>query len=309
MPIPMARRLDRPSGPVDAVLDTDTFNEIDDQFALAYLLLSPESVRLRAVLAAPFYDEKREFWNYKSESAREGMEKSYDEILRLLDLMGREDFKACVYKGAERFMREEAGPIESPAARELVRLAMEHTPENPLYVIGIAAPTNIASAILLEPAVKERIVVVWMGGASFAWPSCREFNLSQDLSASQVLFDPEVALVQIPGMGVSSAFTVSPQELKHFLEGRNPLSDYLAKNVLLAMDDPNGEKLWTRPIWDVCAAAWLTGEEYVLSRLEKKPMPGERDYDFSHAETEERYVYHINRDALMRDLFAKLTRE
>ena len=34
-----------PDGPVDAVLDTDTYNEIDDQFAVAYTLLSPERIR------------------------------------------------------------------------------------------------------------------------------------------------------------------------------------------------------------------------------------------------------------------------
>ena len=48
------RRLDPPSGPVRMVLDTDTYNEIDDQFALAYALLSPERLDVEAVYAAPF---------------------------------------------------------------------------------------------------------------------------------------------------------------------------------------------------------------------------------------------------------------
>ena len=34
----LLKRLEHPSGRVDVVLDTDTFNEIDDQFALAYLI-------------------------------------------------------------------------------------------------------------------------------------------------------------------------------------------------------------------------------------------------------------------------------
>ena len=33
-------RLSRPTGPVDVVLDTDTYNEIDDQFAVSYLICS-----------------------------------------------------------------------------------------------------------------------------------------------------------------------------------------------------------------------------------------------------------------------------
>ena len=33
----LLNRLKRPEGKIDVVLDTDTYNEIDDQFALAYL--------------------------------------------------------------------------------------------------------------------------------------------------------------------------------------------------------------------------------------------------------------------------------
>ena len=40
--------------PIMAVLDTDTYNEIDDQFALAYALLARDVVDLQAVIAAPF---------------------------------------------------------------------------------------------------------------------------------------------------------------------------------------------------------------------------------------------------------------
>jgi purine nucleosidase len=50
--------LEPPTGRVRAVLDTDTFNEIDDQFALVYALLAPERIRLEAVYAAPFDNER-----------------------------------------------------------------------------------------------------------------------------------------------------------------------------------------------------------------------------------------------------------
>ena len=39
--------LEWPTSRVDMVLDTDTYNEIDDQFALAYAALSPERIRAR----------------------------------------------------------------------------------------------------------------------------------------------------------------------------------------------------------------------------------------------------------------------
>ena len=48
-------RLSRPTGPVDVVLDTDTYNEIDDQFAVSYLICSAEKLHLQAIYAAPFF--------------------------------------------------------------------------------------------------------------------------------------------------------------------------------------------------------------------------------------------------------------
>lgn len=82
--------------PVPMILDTDTFNEIDDQFALVYALCSPEHWRVAGVTAAPFL-------NARSDSAGDGMRKSHDEILRILELMGcRGRIPACA--GSTRFM-------------------------------------------------------------------------------------------------------------------------------------------------------------------------------------------------------------
>ena len=54
----LLHRLEIPTGPVDVVLDTDTANEVDDQFALSYLLASQEKLRVQAIYAAPFLREK-----------------------------------------------------------------------------------------------------------------------------------------------------------------------------------------------------------------------------------------------------------
>ena len=80
----LLKNLQVPTGPVDVVLDTDTYNEIDDQFALSYLLRSRPRLNLKAICAAPFF-------NNNSTSPEDGMEKSYHEILKLLRLAGREE--------------------------------------------------------------------------------------------------------------------------------------------------------------------------------------------------------------------------
>jgi hypothetical protein len=74
-------RLQPPEGKIQMILDTDTYNEIDDQFAIVYALLSPKRLDVKAIYAAPFY-------NSRSTSPADGMEKSYEEILRVLAKLG-----------------------------------------------------------------------------------------------------------------------------------------------------------------------------------------------------------------------------
>ncbi len=53
----MKRRLQPPSEPVRMVLDTDCRNEIDDQFALAWALLSENEIHVEACYAEPYSHE------------------------------------------------------------------------------------------------------------------------------------------------------------------------------------------------------------------------------------------------------------
>jgi len=53
-PAARLKMLEPPTGKVAVVFDTDTANEIDDQFALAWALLTPEIIDLKAVIAEPF---------------------------------------------------------------------------------------------------------------------------------------------------------------------------------------------------------------------------------------------------------------
>ena len=189
------KRLARPRGPVDVVLDTDAYNEIDDQFAIAYMMKSPEMLRPQAIYAAPFF-------NSNSTGPADGMERSYQEILKLLSLMGRKDMK--VFRGSNRYLPDENTPVESDAARDLADRAMRYSEEHPLYVVAIGAITNVASALLLRPEIKDRIVVVWLGGHSREWPDSNEFNMFQDVAAARIIFGCGLPLVQLPCMGAVS---------------------------------------------------------------------------------------------------------
>ena len=203
-------RLRKPEGMVDVVLDTDTYNEIDDQFALSYLVRSGDRLRLQAVYAAPFF-------NHHSESPGDGMEKSYREILKILELLEVPEYQTRVYRGSAEYLPDEKTLVDSPAARDLAKRALARSEEEPLYVVAIGAITNVASALLLEPEIKEKIVVVWLGGHALDWHDNREFNMMQDVAAARVVFDSGVPLVLLPCMGVVSSFSVSGPELEYWL--------------------------------------------------------------------------------------------
>lgn len=297
----LIRRLEKPSLPVDVVLDTDAYNEVDDQFALSYLFHCGDRLRVKAVFAAPFHNDK-------SSGPADGMEKSYQEILNLLRLLGREDFISRVFRGSERYLPDESEPVESDAALYLTKLAMEYTPERPLYIVAIGAITNIASALLLEPAIRDRIVIVWLGGHSYGWPHNREFNLNQDIAAARIVLGCGAAIVQLPCLGVVSSFTVSRADLETYLKGQNPLCDYLVNTVLRDMEHRNTVPTWSRVIWDVAAVSWLLDGSFTEDRLEHSPIPEYSGrYSFDGSRHFIRYVYAVHRDELFYDLVKKLT--
>jgi inosine-uridine nucleoside N-ribohydrolase len=237
------------------------------------------------------------------------MEKSYEEILRVVDLCGKGALKENVFKGSGTYLPDEKTPVDSPAARDLVKRAMAYTPEKPLYVVAIGAITNVASAILMEPAITERIVIVWLGGQAHFWPAEPEFNMSQDIAAGRVVFGCGGPLVQLPCMGVVTHLAVTEPELRHHLKGKSPLGDYLYTITCRDAIEDGGNSCWSRVIWDISAVAWLLSERFTRDELIKAPIPS---YDHGYIHTPHRHLmkvaYFVHRDAVFEDLFNKVAK-
>ena len=293
----LLKRLQKPSGKIDAILDTDAYNEIDDQFALAFFLKLKDKINPLGIYAAPFH-------NKNSTNPADGMEKSYAEVFKILSLMERDDLKPIVKRGSVKYLPSENEPVDSEAARDLVEKAMRYTPEKPLYVVAIGAITNIASAIIMKPEIIDRIVIVWLGGHAHHWPDTSEFNMKQDVAAARVVFGCGAAVVQLPCMGAVSSFTVSGPELERWLRGKNKLCDYLVQYTSESAIHDGGLPNWTRVIWDVTAVAWLLDEACMEDRLCPSPIPQyDHHYSFDPNRHFIRYVYHIHRDKLFKALF------
>lgn len=297
-PAQRLRRLDHPNGRIRMVLDTDTYNEIDDQFALAQALLSPEKLTVEAVYAAPFF-------NNRSSGPADGMERSYEEILRLLALMHRSP-EGFAFRGATAYLDKE-NLVKTEAVADLIERALDSPPDDPLYVVAIAALTNVATAVLLEPRIIEHIVVVWLGGNALHWPHTLEFNLMQDIPAAQVLFDCGVPLVLVPCEGVTTHLHTTVPELEAYLAGHNALCDFLVDTVKGYHEDHFG---WSKVVWDVAAVAWLLNPDWVPTELVASPILTDGGtWSVDRSRHLIRAATFIHRDPIFRDLFTKLRRE
>lgn len=297
------RCLEVPKGKIDVVLDTDAYNEIDDQFAIAYLLSMKEKVNIKGFTAAPFF-------NNRSTCALDGMEKSYEELKRLFAFAGRTDLIEKTYRGSDRYLENEQTPVISDAASFLAELSKEYSEEAPLYIVAIGAITNVASAFLMRPEMKDCTVVVWLGGHSHHFHITDEFNMRQDIAAARVIFDCGVPVVQLPCFGTVDHFLTTRPELEYWLKGKNPICDYLVENTIQEAESYAAGKPWSRVIWDVTAVAWLVNDDnrFMSSRIVESPIVG---YDMKYSFDPDRhpicYVDIIYRDALFEDMVHGLT--
>ena len=196
---------------IPVVIDSDTYNEIDDQFAIAYALCRPQSLDVRALFAAPFVNDR-------AETPAEGMQKSLTEMYRVRALCHSH---VPIFAGSGAFLDEENRPVESPACDELIRLAHSMPEGKRLYVVAIAALTNVASALLKAPEIAPRLSVCWLGGNARDFADQNEFNLRQDRRAAQVLLDSGAHVVWFPCRGVCSHLSLTKWEAAHWLPSRS----------------------------------------------------------------------------------------
>ncbi|ANE48699.1 nucleoside hydrolase [Paenibacillus swuensis] len=289
-------RLAYPDRKIRMVLDTDTYNEIDDQFAVIYALKSPERMQVEAFYAAPFFNEL-------STGPRDGMEKSYNELEKISGLLP-EMGEMPIYRGSAEYLPGADTAVESDAARNLVERAMASPDDDPLYVVAIGAITNVASAILMEPRIVEKIVVVWLGGHALQWADTKEFNLFQDIHASRVVLDSGVPLVLVPCFGVASHLQTTLSEIREYVKDSGPAGNYLYETF---RDCSTDHFAYSRVIWDIANIAYLNNGDWTPSALVHSPRLSE-DFRWSVDTSRHliRYVHAVDRNAIFRDLFTKL---
>ena len=186
---------------IRVIADTDCNCECDDQFCIAHMLMTPR-FDVRGIVAEHYAEKNSE-------------QESYEEILRIMKLMGVEhvtsdsnqiegdfienvadqtsekienakDERVRVLHGAQNAMGDIHTPIESEGAHFIVEEAMKDD-SRPLFICGQAACTNIASAYLMEPRIAEKVVVIWIGGRPYPEGGF-EFNQNNEFERCKSTF-------------------------------------------------------------------------------------------------------------------------
>ncbi len=218
------------------ILDTDAYNEIDDQFFLAYSLFQ-ERFDIEAITAAHYR------WEQGS------VDESYYEILRVLEIMGIKP-QFPVVRGSDVAMPDEKTPKRSAATDLIRRLALSPTDKRPLYILAVGALTNVGSAIVAHPEIKDRIKVIWLGG----FPpdgNMREFNAFNDRASVKAVFESGVDLTVVPTETSARYLTLPYAEAEQRLRHTNALG-----RMLLTILRDYGERDG-KVIWDISVPAYM----------------------------------------------------
>ena len=279
---------------INVILDTDTYNECDDQFALAYMLLSQDRFNIEAITVAPYHHDN-------DISIEEGQEKSYQEILKICNWLNF-DTENKVFKGSNGYI-ENGYNETNEAVEKIIEIARKN---EKTYIMAIGAITNIALAIKKAPDIINKIEIVWLGGHSPICDNNKEFNFRQDVQAIKEIFESKAKLTIIPCKGVASNLKISIYELEHYLKEKNELCNYLCSRFY--NDEIHGIKT-RRIIWDISVVAYLINKEWFEEKeMDCPEINKDLSYSFNKNDRKIKFVTYLNSDKIYEDLFNKIVK-
>ena len=278
---------------INLILDTDTYNECDDQFALSYLIKSKDLFNIEAITVAPYSHTKRDA------KVKDGQELSYNEILKICNWLNF-DTDNKVFKGSMDYIQN-GYDEKNDAVNKIIEIALKN---NKTYILGIGAITNIALAIKKEPQIIDNIEVIWLGGHSLLQENNLEFNFKQDVEAVRTIFNSKVKLTIIPCKNVASNLRTSVYELNHYLRDKSELCNYLIDRFY--NDGYHGIQE-RRVIWDISVIAYMINKSWFTSEEISCPnIKEDTSYELTTNNHKITMVNYIDVNKVYEDLFTRL---
>ena len=278
---------------INVILDTDTYNECDDQFALSYLIKSQDKFNIEAITVAPYSH------NTRNVSVPEGQELSYKEILKICKWL---DFDTSnkVFKGSMDYIQNEYNE-NNDAVNKIIEIALKN---DKTYILGIGAITNIALAIKKEPKIIDKIEVIWLGGNELGNKDNLEYNFRQDVEAVKIVLESQVKLTILPCKNIVSTLRIDINTLKENIGNKSELCDYLIKRFY--NDGYHGIQE-SRVIWDISVIAYMINKNWFETKEISSPnIKEDTSYEMTQNKHNVTFVTKLNRDKIYEDLFNKL---
>ncbi len=244
------------------LLSTDVGNEIDDQWAIAYLLTNPAFDTLGIISAhAP---------SLPAPSAHTSYLVLKDEVENRLGLREHPP----LFEGSSLPLANGKTPRPNPGVDFLLRESKRFNRDHRLNVLVIGAATDAASALLIDPTLADRIHIVAMAFKSAPPSEAREYNEENDPEAWRVLLRSGVPLTVGSGDICQKYLSLNYGQAQDLLRDHGPVAgwlwdDYQAwyyRNVKpLRVDDFS--RSWV--IWDIITLAYLQG----MTTVDRIPRP------------------------------------
>lgn len=278
---------------INVILDTDTYNECDDQFALSYLIKSQNLFNIEAITVAPYSHKSRNV------SVKEGQELSYDEVKKISRWLNF-DTTNKAFKGSIDYICNGYNK-DNDAVNKIIEIALKN---NKTYILAIGAITNVALAIKKEPKIIDRIEVIWLGGNELGYADNMEYNFRQDIDAVKMIFESKVNLTILPCKNVISKLKINIKILKEKLGNKSELCNYLIDRFY--NDGYHGIQE-ERVIWDISVIAYMINKDWFKVKEISCPIINDdSSYKLIDNKHKIKIVIDINKDEIYKDLFRKL---
>jgi purine nucleosidase len=212
------------------IIDNDFGGDPDGLFQLTHALLSP-SIDVRAVIGSHLnvndgFDKSNMQAEHAANEARQ--------VMNLMKLAGT----VPVIAGSNFAMQNDSTPVKSDAVNFIIKEAMRRDTKLPLFVVCGAGLTEIASAVLTQPEIADKITLIWIGGPEYldlAAPppnySTPEYNLNIDIHAAKVIFNKSsIALWQVPRNAYRQCI-VSYAQLLINVKSKGEIGKYLVQKL------------------------------------------------------------------------------
>ncbi|MDD4425040.1 MAG: nucleoside hydrolase [Mariniphaga sp.] len=209
------------SNKIPVIFDTDTNNEVDDQHALAYLLFSGnhfkvEGVTVNATSAPTGFSEESDVSDH------------YEEAKRVMQLCGELFGKIPLKTGANSSFETIKSHIGEPTfdGHEAVDFIIEQSMKKrnqKLVLLPVGKLTNIALALMKEPAIAEKVRIVWLGSN---YPEPGEHNQNWDIESMNYILDInvpfEMVTVRYGKPSGTAAVIATKDQMVNRMPGKGP---------------------------------------------------------------------------------------